>query len=201
MKCAGGAIAVALLVAATARADAPPLPVARCLPARANSCVPRAKKDARAERRDPVRLAPVLTVVNLHTHEALAIDATTEGPNEAADLERLLRDRTNWETHTVASQCIATIRAACFALDSRRVEIVSGYRSDKLNEMLRKKGHHVARHSQHVLGNAVDFRLVGVPYRELYEFARRTHDGGVGAYPDSLFVHVDAGPRRRWNGE
>jgi uncharacterized protein YcbK (DUF882 family) len=74
------------------------------------------------------------------------------------------------------------------------------HRSDKLNEHLRKKGHHVARRSQHVLGHAVDFRLVGVPVQSVLLHLRGSHNGGVGFYPQSGFIHVDGGPRRRWSG-
>ena len=79
--------------------------------------------------------------------------------------------------------------------------MISGYRSDKLNEHLRKKGRHVASQSQHVLGRAVDFRLVGVETAALQRFVRASHVGGIGYYPQSGFVHVDAGPRRQWRGE
>jgi len=197
-----GALALVFVLASSAaRADAPSPPPPVCLPPRAESCAPHGKKDASAARRDPVLRAHALTLVNLHTREAVAVDATSSDAREASDIQQLLRDRTSWETHAIAAVCLATIRTACAALDARRVEFVSGYRSDKLNEMLRKKGHHVARHSQHVLGNAVDFRLPAVPYANLYAFARHAHRGGVGAYPESRFVHVDAGPARRWSGE
>ena len=43
-----------------------------------------------------------------------------------------------------------------------RIHLVSGYRSEKRNEMMRKKGRHVASHSQHSLGQAVDFRVEGL---------------------------------------
>ncbi len=194
------ALAIGFVLAGGVAAADPPPPA--CMPPRAASCSPHAmRKDPGATRRDPVLLPPVLTLVNLHTHEAMAVDARVPAASEPQDLERLLRDRTSWETHAIAPECVATIRTACAGLGAQRVELVSGFRSDKLNEMLRKKGHHVARHSQHVLGRAVDFRLPAVPYAELYSFVRRNHPGGVGAYPESRFVHVDAGPARRWNGE
>ena len=96
---------------------------------------------------------------------------------------------------------VETLRASAVAFGARRVEVVSGYRSDKLNEGLRKKGRHVARHSQHVLGNAIDYRLVGVDALRLHQWVLASHHGGVGFYPVNQFVHVDAGPPRRWRGE
>jgi uncharacterized protein YcbK (DUF882 family) len=87
------------------------------------------------------------------------------------------------------------------ALGARRVEVVSGYRSDKLNEGLRKKGRHVAARSQHVLGNAIDFRLMGVPTVQLRAWVTRFHRGGIGFYPgaaSSTWTRVAA---RRWNEE
>src|SRR5438132_4897722 len=90
-----------------------------------------------------------------------------------------------------------------------RIELVSGFRSPKLNEMLRKKGHHVASHSQHSLGHAVDFRIVedgaprGVDPRELARAIRAAGwTGGVGIYlgADDWFVHADVGPNRNWGG-
>jgi uncharacterized protein YcbK (DUF882 family) len=140
------------------------------------------------------------TLVYLHTREAVAL-----GPEADADepelIARLLRDRTNWEPHEIAPACLATLRTACTALGARRVELVSGYRSDKLNEQLRKKGRQVARHSEHSRGQALDFRIVGVPVAELHRHVRRTHVGGIGFYPGSGFVHVDVGRPRRWRGD
>jgi uncharacterized protein YcbK (DUF882 family) len=82
-----------------------------------------------------------------------------------------------------------------------RVEIVSGYRAPKYNLMLRKKGHEVARDSQHTYGHAIDFRLPGVPVMTLHAWAKRRHLGGVGLYLESEFVHMDVGPVRYWGGE
>jgi uncharacterized protein YcbK (DUF882 family) len=186
------------LVAHAARASAPPAPA--CLPPRAASCEPRGKKDSAARVVAPRLRSTVATLVNVHTREAVAI-GDAPAPDEPDVLARLLRDRTNWEHHAIAPACVAMLRRACGALGGARVEIVSGYRSDKLNESLRKKGRQVARHSQHSLGHAIDLRLVGVPTEDLVRFVREHHGGGIGYYPGSEFVHIDVGPRREWRGE
>lgn len=146
-----------------------------------------------------MRLPDGLTLVNVHTREAVVLDAERD-PGEPPRLARFFRDRTNWQEHAIAPEAIATVRLAATRFAALRGEVISGYRSDKMNELLRKKGRHVAPHSQHVLGNAVDFRLAGVPTALLLRFVRLRHAGGVGFYPDSGFVHVDAGPRRAWGG-
>lgn len=82
----------------------------------------------------------------------------------------------------------------------KRIEVVSGYRSPKYNLMLRKKGHQVARHSQHMEGNAVDFRIRGVATKSVLHYVKSLRLGGVGYYPNSQFVHSDTGPIRYWTG-
>lgn len=180
-----------------ARAD--PAPVPTFSPPLADATQTPSKKSDRVDQ--PLRLRiPLGTVVSVHLAEAVVLDAIP-GLQEERLLQRLLRDRTNWEEHPMDPRPLAVLRAAMTSFGARRVEVVSGYRSDKLNEMLRKKGRHVARQSQHVLGSAVDFRLVGVETRDLLRFVRANHRGGVGFYPSSGFVHVDSGRRRQWRGE
>ena len=77
-------------------------------------------------------------------------------------------------------------------------EVISAYRSPKTNEMLRGKTGGVARNSQHLLGNAIDVRLRGVPIEELRDTALEMKRGGVGFYKQSDFVHIDTGRVRRW---
>jgi uncharacterized protein YcbK (DUF882 family) len=96
---------------------------------------------------------------------------------------------------------IGVLIAAARHFEVDRVDIVSGFRAPKYNLMLRKKGRAVARDSQHTKGNAVDFRLPGVPVARLRSWALSLKLGGVGFYPESKFVHVDTGPVRRWNGD
>lgn len=149
----------------------------------------------------PLRLrVPVGTLHNLHLGEAVVLD-TVPGPLESSLLRRALRDRSNWEEHPIDPVPLTLLRSALVAFGGRRVEIISAYRSDKLNEMLRKKGRHVARQSQHVLGRALDFRILGVDTLALLRWARANHHGGVGYYPSSGFVHIDSGRSRQWRGE
>jgi uncharacterized protein YcbK (DUF882 family) len=93
-----------------------------------------------------------------------------------------------------------TLRDAARHFDRSRIDIVSGFRAPKYNLMLRKKGHEVARDSQHTHGNAVDFRIPGVGVKALEAWAKSLGLGGVGLYEGSGFVHVDTGRVRYWNG-
>jgi len=77
-------------------------------------------------------------------------------------------------------------------------EVISAYRSPKTNEMLRGRSGGVARNSQHLLGNAIDVRLRGVPIEDLRDTALEMKRGGVGYYKKSDFVHIDTGRVRRW---
>lgn len=192
------AFAIACLVGRTRDGRADPGLVALFAAPLASSTAHPSKKSVSADA--PLRLrVPVGTVVNVHLGEAVVLDPVPD-ESEVLRVQRLLRDRTNWEEHAMAPGALWVLRQALVQFGGRRAEVISGYRSDKLNEMLRKKGRHVARQSQHVLGNAVDFRVVGVPTRDLLRWVRAVHRGGVGFYPSSGFVHVDVGPNRRWSG-
>ena len=79
--------------------------------------------------------------------------------------------------------------------------IVSGYRSPHTNAMLRRIGRKVARHSQHMLGKAIDVYFPDVPTSRLRGSALARRVGGVGYYPRSGsygFVHIDSGSVRHW---
>ncbi len=189
----------AVLIASAALAQDVPVPLfLPPSPAHPTVGAPTKKGDSRGDETSLV--IPVATLVNVHTLEAILLDSAPS-ERERERVEWFLRDRTNWERHAIAGASLETVRASVLAFGARRVEVVSGYRSDKLNEGLRKKGRHVAARSQHVLGNAIDFRLVGVSAAQLLAWVTRFHRGGIGFYPRSGFVHVDTGRPRRWNEE
>jgi uncharacterized protein YcbK (DUF882 family) len=143
------------------------------------------------------RIEPVTTLFNVWTHEALPLL-----PGEPVEdrFHPFLRDHfTNQPTH-MDPRLIGVLANVANRFSAKRIEIVSGFRSPKYNLMLRKKGHQVARHSQHMEGNAVDFRIRGVPTKTVLHYVRSLRVGGVGYYPRSQFVHSDTGPIRYWNG-
>lgn len=155
--------------------------------------------------------APALlaTLVQTHTDERVPLD---EAAPSSSRFSTLLADRVTGDARELDPRLLDLLRALAkkHAEDGPvRIELVSGYRSPKLNEMLRKKGHHVASKSQHSLGHAVDFRIVlpaedrGIDPRTLEtEIRALGWKGGVGVYTskDDWFVHADVGPTRRWNG-
>ncbi len=80
------------------------------------------------------------------------------------------------------------------------IDVVCGYRTPWSNEYLRSRGAvtGVAKNSQHMQAKAIDIRVPGVRTSALRDVALSLHDGGVGYYPVSQFVHVDVGPVRKW---
>lgn len=141
----------------------------------------------------------LINLYNQWTHEWLAVDPARPPP--AATVDHFLRDHfTNQPTH-MEPRLLGMVVAAARKFQSDTVTIVSGFRHPKYNLILRKKGHQVARDSQHTHGNAIDFFLPRVPAPALAAWAKAQKLGGVGFYPDSGFVHMDTGPIRSWSGE
>jgi len=78
------------------------------------------------------------------------------------------------------------------------VLVLSGFRSKKTNDMLRKTTEGVARRSFHMAGRAIDIRISQVRSVNIQRAALQIGGGGVGYYPSSNFVHLDTGPVRTW---
>jgi len=142
-----------------------------------------------------------LRFYNTHTGEKIVVDYVpgTYGGSVRKALEYFLRDFRTGDMHTLDPQLfdsLCAIQKCCGNHNS--FEVISGYRSPKTNEYLRRNSTGVARKSLHMQGRAIDIRATGMPTKKLREIALDLHKGGVGYYPKSNFIHIDTGRNRSW---
>jgi hypothetical protein len=138
------------------------------------------------------------TLFNVHSGEAIPLSSAEPKFERFCET---LADRTTASKIGLDPRLLELLRQIAIRNPGVRIELVSGYRSPKLNEMLRKKGHRVASRSRHTLGHAVDFRIIGLtPSKMKQEILKVGWQGGIGQYDKSsdLFVHADVGPKREW---
>jgi hypothetical protein len=159
------------------------------------------RKDPRPPGDEAAPLPTLGTLFNLHTLEAVPLSEVEPSAERFSDL---LADKGMRARIPIAEPLLGLLRALAVANPGARVDIVSGFRSPKRNEMMRKKGRHVASHSQHTLGQAVDFRVEGLTVPGMVKAIEALKwNGGLGRYDgrSDLFVHADVGPKRRWSGQ
>ena len=195
-------LAVALVLAGATAAAAQPAPP----PAGSKKAAYLDGKAARAPgAKKPVLGRPPAPIINLRntwTDEWMVLDADPrQGAPEPALRDRFLRDHYTNEPTRMDARLYATLRDAARTFNARRIDIISGFRAPKYNLMLRKKGHQVARDSQHTHGTAVDFRIPGVELEALHTWAVGKKLGGVGRYRGSRFIHMDTDRVRYWDGD
>jgi len=148
---------------------------------------------------DGAKPAKLINLYNSWTDDWLAVEADEKVPQPTID--QFLRDHYTNEPGRMEPRLPEILVAAALHFKSDRVVVVSGYRHPKYNLLLRKKGHQVARDSQHTHGNAVDFSIPRVRTEALHAWAKDQKIGGVGLYLQSGFVHMDTGRVRYWSGE
>ena len=155
-----------------------------------------------AAARSPLTIERSLSLQNIHTGESLNTVYWAQGdylPEALDDLNYILRDHRTGEIKPIDTQLLDLFHALSEKLCARRpFHIISGYRSQATNDLLRKCGRGVARNSLHVHGKAVDIRLPGCDLSVLRKSAMELRGGGVGYYPRPSFVHMDIGTVRYW---
>ena len=144
-----------------------------------------------------------LKLYHLHTGESLDVVyrvGDTYIPAAMDKLNHFLRDhRTQDQSHYDPKEFdLLHSLMAKLGKNGSVIDVVCGYRTPWSNNYLRERGHGVAEHSQHMEAKAIDIRIPGVSTSKLRDVALSLHDGGVGYYPVSQFVHVDVGPVRQW---
>lgn len=148
-----------------------------------------------------------LALRNVHTNESVDAVFVRSGrlvPEGLAELNHGLRDWRTGEMFHMDPQLLSLLVQLREKLDvsgSRKIDLISGYRSPKTNAALRARGGEhtgVANQSQHMLGKASDIMIPGVSLERLRGAAMALGGGGVGYYPRDGFVHVDTGRVRYW---
>lgn len=151
-----------------------------------------------------------LSFYNLHTEERLTVTYWRNGVYDDAaigQITHLLRDHRRNEEQPVNRELLDYLYSIRLELAQNYrgnpmvYEVISGYRARETTDSLRRGGAAVANDtSQHQLGNALDFRIEGIPLRVLRDTAWCMQRGGVGYYPEAHnnFVHVDVGRVRFW---
>ncbi|HEY5380779.1 MAG TPA: DUF882 domain-containing protein [Acidobacteriaceae bacterium] len=147
-----------------------------------------------------------LHLYHLHTGESLDVVyriGDTYIPSALAELNHFLRDHRTEDVSHYDPREFDLLHNLLTRLGrpNALIDVVCGYRSPWSNNYLRTRGPDtgVAEHSQHVQAKAIDIRVPGVSTRRLDQAALSLHEGGVGYYPVSQFVHVDVGPVRQWS--
>lgn len=143
-----------------------------------------------------------LSFENLHTGERLKTTYWEDGGlvgESLKDIAHVLRDHRTNEDHAIDLTLLDTLCALNLTTENHRsLQVISGYRSPATNAKLHANSDGVAVRSLHMVGQAIDIRIQGMPTKSLYNAARSLKAGGVGYYPDSQFVHVDVGRVRYW---
>jgi uncharacterized protein YcbK (DUF882 family) len=128
----------------------------------------------------------VVHVTRLATSEDYTLHVNARrgkiSPTVAKTSEQMMRSMGGL-THPIEPRLVHLLAAVSNHFGSRKVEIISGFRPYSPLQ-------HTA-HSNHNIGKAVDFRVVGVPNEVVRDYCRSLRDVGCGYYPNSTFVHMD----------
>ena len=145
-----------------------------------------------------------LTFYNTHTKETATITYKVDGvfvPDGMKQINHMMRDWRRDEPTEMDRELVDLIWELYQELGSQKpIHLISGYRSRKTNEKLRRRGGGQARNSQHIHGKAADIHFPDISVKQLRNSALVREIGGVGYYPRSAlpFVHVDTGKVRHW---
>lgn len=149
----------------------------------------------------PQKAEKFISIYNTHTGESLKkcvfwADGQFD-PQALKSINRLFRDHRTGKVYPIDQRLVALLHNIAKNLDTHKpIHLVSGYRSQETNAMLRESSYGVAKQSQHTVGRAADIFIEGRSLGQIQRIALSLKGGGVGRY--GSFVHVDTGRIRRW---
>jgi uncharacterized protein YcbK (DUF882 family) len=155
---------------------------------------------------DATALGETRTLSFHHTHsdEDLTVTFKRNGRYDEDALKKInhfLRDWRSQDQTTMDRHLFDILWEVYRDVDGKQpIQIISAYRAPATNAMLRRRSSGVARFSQHMNGQAMDFFIPGVALEQIRFAGLRLQRGGVGFYPTSgsPFVHLDTGSIRHW---
>lgn len=128
----------------------------------------------------------VVHALRLATHEDFVVRVSNRrghvAPPALKSFERLMRSQGGL-VHAPDPRLVALVGQVSNHFGGRKLEVVSGFRPYTPTQY--------TPHSNHNIGRALDFRVVGVPNEVLRDYCKTFHNVGVGYYPNSTFVHLD----------
>jgi uncharacterized protein YcbK (DUF882 family) len=128
----------------------------------------------------------VIHATRLATNEEFVVRVSSRrghvSPTALSSFEKMMRSGGGL-THPPDPRLVELLGTVSNHFGSRRLEIISGFRPYTATQY--------TAHSNHNIGHAMDFRVVGVPNEVLRDYCRTLHNVGVGYYPNSTFVHLD----------
>jgi uncharacterized protein YcbK (DUF882 family) len=99
-------------------------------------------------------------------------------------IESLFGQPSTGRTHRISTDLLKMLQKVADHWPGKRILIYSGYRPYRRSQATPK--------SKHNSGDAVDFQVEGVSNADLRDYCRTFRHAGVGYYPNSRFVHLDA---------
>jgi uncharacterized protein YcbK (DUF882 family) len=126
-------------------------------------------------------------------------DASGKYSTEAMKaIAHLFRCRLTGEEHEIDPALIEKLDTIEDHFRAGEIRLISTYRSPLRNALMRRHSRGVAKESLHMRGMAADIEIERISKTSVRDFAYSLHDGGVGFYRRSGFVHVDSGAARAW---
>lgn len=115
------------------------------------------------------------------------------------EVDHFMRDWRKEKTKKIDYRTLDILAATHHLLNTTEpFKLLSGYRTESTNSMLRRQSRGVARNSLHIKGQAADISLRTRSVTQIADAGKACKSGGVGKYSRSSFVHLDCGDVRAW---